>query len=334
MRPTALDDMTTPTSKDIRPAFPQPTTGDRVRPKLIELLGLDQLPGEPDFISSEAKEEDGVRVTRFTFVNSLAETVPGVLMMPMDASGQALAGVVCLPETGDDVEGVANRRFYQGKPPTTSLVGWGRELARRGFATLSISLKGCVNRRVTIERWEQEAKLLAPYGRPQMGVLVEEALTAARILASTEGVDPGRIGLTGFSLGGIATTYAMACADWIRAGVVECGGLGSIMHQGNVQFHSSYYFIPHMLRYFDQPEIVASCIAPRPLMIVAPTSDSMPPSAVDDLARVVAPTYESLERPEQFKVYRPPGEHLFLPQHFEWMVDWFKRFLAAPSQEK
>ena len=319
--------------KDLRPAFPEPTTGDRVRPKLMELLGLDQVPSDGTFEAGQTNEEEGVRVTRFTFENSLGETVPGALMIPTDAPGYQLPGVVCLPETGDDVEGVSNRRFYQGEPPTTSLVGWGRELARRGFATLSISLKGCEARRGTPAQWEEEAKLLAPYGRPQMGVLVEEALKAARILADTEGVDQDRIGLTGFSLGGIATTYAMACVDWIQAGMVECGGLGSIEHEGSAQVHSSYYYIPHMLRYFDQPEIVASCIAPRPFMAVAPTSDSMPRDAVDDMIRAVAPVYRSMGQSEQFKVYQPPGYHTFLPQHFEWMVDWFNRFLAAPGQQ-
>ena len=43
-------------------------------------------------------------------------------------------------------------------------------------------------------------------------------------------------------------------------------------------------FIPHMLRYFDHPEVVAACIPPRPFMMVAPTQDEdMPREGVDEL---------------------------------------------------
>ena len=83
-------------------------------------------------------------------------------------------------------------------------------------------------RRSSLEEWATENKLLAPYGRTQMGVLVEETLKGARLLAATPGIDPNRIGLTGMSLGGNATWYAMACAPWIWAGVPVCGGVGSM----------------------------------------------------------------------------------------------------------
>ena len=46
--------------------------------------------------------------------------------------------------------------------------------------------------------------LLAPYGRSQMGVLVDETLRAGRILAASQPIDPERIAITGMSLGGQA----------------------------------------------------------------------------------------------------------------------------------
>jgi dienelactone hydrolase len=212
------------------------------------------------------------------------------------------------------------------------LIGWARELARRGFATLAISPKGSVTRRPSIEHWNLEGKLLTPYGRPQMGILVEETLRAARILAASEGVNPDSIGITGMSLGGNATWYAMAAAPWIRAGAPICGGVGrmaSLIREGDIERHSAYFFIPHMLRYFDHPEVVAACIPPRPFMMVAPTQDEdMPREGVDDLIQAVGQVYESLGHPEQFKIYQPDGNHRFLVEYFEWMVEWFRRFLT------
>ena len=318
--------------KDIRPAFPVHVPKDAVRSKLLELLGLDEIPKEVSFAEGTTWEEEGIRVTQLTYANSLGETVPGILMTPLNASDQKLPGVVCVPGTGGSAEMVADQQFYLAEAPTGMLIGWARELARRGFATLAISPKGSVTRRPDIEYWNLEGKLLTPYGRPQMGILVEETLRAARILAASEGVDPDRIGITGMSLGGNATWYAMAAAPWIRAGAPICGGLGrmaTLIHEGDIRRHSAYFFIPHMLRYFDHPEVVAACMPPRPLMTVAPTQDEdMPREGVDDLIQVVGQVYASLGRPERFKVYQPEGNHRFRVEYFEWMVEWFRQFLT------
>ena len=317
--------------KDIRPAFPVHVPKDAVRSKLLELLGLDEIPKKVDFAEETTWEEEGIRVTQLIYLNSLGETVPGILMTPLNAPSQKLPGVVCVPGTGGSAQKIAHQRFYLEEDPPGMLIGWARELARRGFATLAISPKGSVTRRPSIEHWNLEGKLLTPYGRPQMGILVEETLRAARILAASDGVDSGSIGITGMSLGGNATWYAMAAAPWIRAGAPICGGVGrmaSVIHEGDIERHSAYFFIPHMLRYFDHPEVVAACIPPRPFMMVAPTQDEdMPREGVNELIQVVEPVYTSLGHPERFKVYQPAGNHRFLPEYFEWMVEWFNQFL-------
>ncbi len=325
--------------KGIRPAFPAHVPKDAVRSKLLELLGLDEIPKEVDFsegttqvLDSQHGEEVRIRVTQLTYANSLGEAVPGFIMTPLNGSNKKLPGVVCIPGTGGSAEQIAHQQFYQAEDPPGRLIGWACELARRGFATLAISPKGSVTRRPDIEHWNLEGKLLTPYGRPQMGILVEETLRAARILAANDRVDSDRIGITGMSLGGNATWYAMAAAPWIRAGAPICGGLGrmaTVIHEGDIERHSAYFFIPHMLRYFDHPEVVAACIAPRPLMMVAPTEDEdMPRKGVDELIQVVAPVYASAGHPERFKVYQPDGNHRFLVQYFEWMVKWFSLFLT------
>ena len=319
--------------KEIAPAFPEPVRGENVRAKLLELLGLDKLPGPSDVdftVRETSVDEDGIRWTALTYRNSFGEGVPGIIMMPADTPARELPGVVCIPGTGGSAEEVADPRF-EPTPPDGEVRGFGRELARRGYAVMSISIRGCHGRPRFPGRWEQEAKYLVVYGRPQMGIIVEEALRAARILASQDHVDSDRIGLTGMSLGGLATWYPMACDPWISAGAPICGGVGSMarnIHEGLPDRSSSAIFVPNMLRYFDHPEIVASCIAPRPFMTVVPTMDEdMPKSGADQLVREVAPVYESMGHPDRFKVYQPQGNHRFLIEYFEWMVEWFDRFL-------
>ena len=79
---------------------------------------------------------------------------------------------------------------------------------------------------------------------------------------------------------------------------------------------------------FDHGDIVASCVAPRPFMAVAPADDvDMPRAAVDDFIRIVTPAYS--DRHGHFVVRQPPGDHYFTVEYFEWMVAWFDRFLRG-----
>lgn len=319
---------------NISSSHPKIITKDRVQGLLLELLGLEEVTQPVNFTKELMEEtEDGLCLFKVTYFNDLGEVVPGIVSMPVDAKNGSLAGVVCLPGTGGSADQVAHPYFHREHCDSGPLIGWGRELARRGFVTLSITLKGCEIRRGSLERWQETNNLLAPYGRSLMGVQVKEALLGARLLASFDYVDPERIGLTGMSLGGNVTWYAMACDPWIRAAVPICGGLGSlarVIHGDRVTLdrHSAYFFIPHLLRYFDHPEVVAACIPPRPFLMVSPTQDEdMPRSGVDELISVVASVYESIGYPECFQVRQPEGNHGFQKKYFEWMVEWFQHFL-------
>ncbi len=318
---------------DVKPAFPHPIRGEAVRSKVVELMGMDAIPPKdvPFSLGETKKTEDGLLMAPVEFSNSLGETVPGILTLPAAAKAGSLAGVVCMPGTHGDAERLTQERFHREDPDKGPLLGWARELSRRGFATLSITLKGTLARRRTLGEWETEAKLLAPYGRPQMGILAEEALRAARVLGAQEQVEPSRIGLTGFSLGSYASWWAMACDPSIRTAAILCGGLGSLardIHEGNPDRHSSCHYIPGLLRYFDHPEIVADCIAPRPLMILGPMQDpDMAAAGVDQLLRQVSPVYRAAGKLNLFKVHRPDDGHVFRVKYFEWMAQWFGKYL-------
>jgi len=313
---------------DIAPAYPVDVADEDVRDKLIELHGLPDIPERVNCNRGHVEETDGLRITQLSYTNSLGESVPGILMDPLDAA-QGRPGIACVSGTGGSAERVSHPDFHQS--PDGPLIGWGRELARRGFTALAISAKGTEGRRTSANDWALENKHLAPYGRTQMGVLVEETLLATRILQATDGIDSERIGLTGMSLGGNATWYGMACAPWIAGGVPVCGGVGSlaqVIHHGDPERHSAYYYIPGMLRFFDHARIVANCMPPRPFLMISPTRDEdMPRAGVDELIPVVSEAYKAAGHPDRFEVRQPAGNHQFLVEYFEWMVDWFGKHL-------
>ncbi len=317
----------------LQPTYPEPVTGDGIRPKLLELLGIEALPDSVDFELGEPTVDEGLQFRSVSYLSSLGETVPGILCIP--TGDGPLPGIVCMPGTGGSAEQLTEAEFRPEGGGSYRLMGWARELSRQGFVTLSISLKGCAGRGATTDEWNYQTKLLAPYGVHKMGILVEEALKASRVLQSLPGVDTNRIGMTGMSLGGNATWYSMSCAPWLTAAVPVCGGVGSIereTHEGNHERHGSHWYIPNILRHFDHPDVVAACIAPRPLMIIGPTEDEdMPKSGVDDLIPIVEAAYESAGKPQNFKVHQPPGRHVFEPQYFEWMAGWFKHHLMGDN---
>jgi len=95
--------------RGLRPAYPEPVRGDDVRPKLLELLGVDELPQAIKFELGEPKVEEGLQLRSVTYTNALGETVPGVLCTP--GGGGPLPGVVCIPGTGGSAEQLTDSAF-------------------------------------------------------------------------------------------------------------------------------------------------------------------------------------------------------------------------------
>ncbi len=325
MSPGALPPLT--------PVNPRPVPPAGVRARFMELLGLEAVPEEVDFTAgADDRVEGGLHVRSFTFANLLGEAVPAVLCTP--AGDRApLPGVVCMPGTSACAEELAAESFGPD-PDHGRLVGWSRELARRGFATVAITLMGCTARRLGPAGWTTRTKLLAPYGLSPVGLMADEGLRAARLLQAAGGVDPERIGTTGFSLGGQMAWVGMACAPWLRSAASLCGSAGSMaaaVAEGDADRHGTHFYVPHLLRYFDHGRIVADCIAPRPLLVLAPTGDvDMPPAGVDALVREAAPAYEAAGESAAFRVLRPADGHVFRPAFFESAAGWFVESLARP----
>lgn len=317
---------TAPDSPDlpatIGPAFPVRVQPQEVRETFIRLLGLDAIPLVVATETLFLAENGGATTSRVTFKNSLGEVVPGVLALP-SGSVTGLPAIVCVTgttETAEDLQAPAVQQHG------ASLHGWARELARRGYATLAITVKGTIARRGSLRRWENENRKLTVWGRSQLGYLAEETIAAARILAALPMVDDRRIGVAGLSLGGIAAWHAMAVAPWLAAAVPICGGLGSL--EASVRFgrpdrHSTGMYLPGLLRYFDHGELIAGAVAPRPFYAIAPTEDlEMPKTGVDWFIDRAAPAWAALGRADRFRVDQPPGGHAFKRSWLPGVIDW------------
>ncbi len=132
-------------------------------------------------------EEDNLCFTKVKYMNCMGETIVAIIASPLEIKAKLLAGIVAMPGTSSSAEEVMNRKLYRPKPETGPLLGWGRELAKKGYVVISFSPKGTTQRRITSENWEKETKLLAPYGISPIGILVDEVIRTALVLTSING---------------------------------------------------------------------------------------------------------------------------------------------------
>ena len=322
---------------NIKAIYPEQIKPEDIRKKLLEILGVKEIPEEFEYTIESTQEIEEILIYHITYYNLLGETVLAILCIPKHAEKVNLAGIICLPGTGGSAELISHTRFYRDNPYAGPLIGWARELTRRGFATLSISVWGCKDRQAKSGFDPQlQTRFLAPYGLTGIGIGVEETLMGARILTRFLSVDLCNIGVTGFSLGGSMSWYSMACCPLLGTAVTLCGGLGSMNEiirkavscDGDPERHGPYFYIPHLLRYFDHADIVKACIFPRPFMMIGTAYDEdMPESGVNRLVQEVSPLYEGADISEKFKVYQPEGNHVYLYEYFEYMYQWFKHYL-------
>ena len=226
--------------------------------------------------------------------------------------------------------GYAEWARYGTSRKSTHLFGWARELARRGYVTLSLTQRGLDKR---LPDTEARNKALLVHGRNVMGTIVYEIRQAVTVLAGRPDVDPDKIGMTGISFGGITTFYSWLVDDRIAAAAPICGGVGSVQEfidHGARSYHGIYWWIPGMLTKGDHGEFAAA-MAPRPLMLWAPRSDiGMPNEGIDRFLRAAEPAYRRAGAPQNLIVHRPPGEHALTIESFEAAAQFFDKFLKAP----
>ena len=293
------------------------------RRTMSELLKIPLAPPAVEVEVISRTTEDGLVIEDLAWGSLDGQRVTAFLIRP--AGGGRLPAVICLHGTGGSRESETTRAFGPGEwtrpgdsKPHTRMLGWARELARRGFITLSLTQRG-LDRRSPPDTNDQSKDLLVR-GRTLMGAIVHEIRQGVTYLERREDVLPGQLGVAGMSFGGITAFYTWVVDERVSALASICGGVGSIdvlLREGRPAYHGFYWWIPGMLTHGDQADFAAA-LAPRPLMLWAPQSDvGMPKGGVDRFAARVRPAYAGAKRQENLVIHQPPGEHEFTADAFE-----------------
>jgi len=274
-----------------------------------------------------------MRVEDVSWESLDGEVVPAFVIRPENAQGR-LPAIVCLHGSGGNRESETTKEFGDGPWRTpgaaqdhTRFLGWARELARRGYLTLTITQRGLGGRTPPINT---QSNALLVQGRTGMAAVLYEIRQGLTYLEQRPDVDTGRIGMTGLSFGGITTFYTWLLDDRVAAAAPICGGVGSIaifIERGSIGYHGTYWWVPGMLEKGDQGDFAAT-MAPRPLMVWAPTEDiGMTKEAVDEFARVVRSAYERAGKPGAFVLHQRPGKHAMTMESFNALLEFFRVYL-------
>ena len=280
--------------------------------------------------------EEGLSIENLSWRSLDGEIVPAFVIRPERTDG-ALPAIICLHGSGGSREAMVTPQFGPGEwarpgddRPHTRMLGWARELARRGYVALAMTQRGLDARRPPINT---QANVLLVQGRTAMGAVLHEIRQAITYLDGRD--DVGKIGATGMSFGGITSFYSWLVDERLAAAAPLCGGVGSLdsfIRLGSLGYHGTYWWLPGMLEKGDHGDFAAA-MAPRPLMLWAPTEDvGMPREGVDRFRERVEPAYRQAGSPDALIIHQPPGEHSFTMEAFEAMERFFRRTLREESR--
>ncbi|MEQ6279406.1 alpha/beta fold hydrolase [Kluyvera sp. 142053] len=211
----------------------------------------------------------------------------------------------------------------------------GDELAKRGYTVIAIDSPGWGDRGPMV--YEQQQALASNYfnlGRSLAGEVAYEDMRTVDFMASLKGVDPLRIGVLGFSMGGFRAWQLAALSDKVAATAVISwfGTYEGLMTPGNnvLRGQSAFYMLhPGMPAKMDIPD-TASIAAPKPMLIFSGGQDKLfPAQAVSDAFAKVRKVWASQKADDMLVTKSwPELGHVFYRQQqdevFPWLDKWLK----------
>lgn len=316
----------------------------RTRASFLKLIDRPRVPLAPKV--KELQEMDGLLLTHFTFAADAEQRVPGILVKQAKSMGQRPV-VISLHGTGGNKE---------GQLPLL------KELAGRGFIAVAMDGRyhGERTKAGTGAAEYNEAILRAYRTGTEHPFLYDTVWDVMRLIDYLEtrvDVDPHRIGLIGFSKGGMET-YLAAAVDPRIAVAVPCIGVQSFrwalennawqsrvetfqaaidgaakdagLSEIDAGFVKRFYdrIVPGIYTHFDGPQMLP-LIAPRPLMVINGDTDPRTPRAgLMECAAAADKAYTAAQAEDRFvlRIQEKTG-HQVTPQSREAAIAWFVKWL-------
>ena len=311
------------------------------RGAFLHLIDRPKVPLAPEW--RELGRTNGILTTHFVFHADAAQTVPGLWLSPSGQSGPGPA-VIVLHGTGGNKEGQ---------------IGLLNKLARAGF--VAVAIDGRYHGERTAKgsgSAEYQQAILRAYQtgqeHPFIYDTVWDVMRLLDLLSTRSEIDSRRIGLIGFSKGGMET-YLAAAVDERIAAAVPCIGVQSFKWaldhdawQSRIEtiqkavdeaaaeeaalpvaagFIRKFYdrVAPGIYGQFDGPAMLP-LIAPRPLLVINGASDKRTPlPGLEMCIQAAQRAYDQAGVPTRL-VFHPEKNtgHQVLPAEIDFAIQWFR----------
>jgi len=298
------------------------------RQQLLEMLGLDPLPGKTPL---NATTTGVVEHEQFTVENLHYQSMPGLyvtanLYIPKGLAKPAPAVLYVCGHGAVKKDGIS----YGCKVAYQQHGEW---FARHGYVCLTIDtlqlgeIEGIHHGTYRYNLWWWNCRGYTP-----AGVEAWNCVRALDYLDTRKEVDPSRIGVTGRSGGGAYSWWIAAIDDRVKAAVPVAGitDLQNHVVDGCVEGHCDCMFLVNTYRW-DYP-LVAALVAPRPLLISNSDKDTIfPLDGVVRLHEKVRRVYQLYGAEKNLGLHITEGPHKDTQELQVHAFTWFDRFLKGGS---
>lgn len=337
-------------------------TREQARRMVFEALGSEPPKADPRAQVVHRAEFDSFIREKIVFTTAPEFRVPAYLHLPRKRTGRVPAIVDLHSHGGMFLFGKEkvidfganhpamveyHKANYEGRPTAT-------ELARRGYAVITIDAFGFGERRIQMDDdlkdgWDRArysvedvrrlnlkcrqkestiVKTLAYAGLTWPGVVLWDDMRTVDYLLTRPEIDPARIGCVGVSMGGWRSLLLAGLDERIAAGCVT-GFMSTVkpMRKRHMDTHSFVHFIPRLHDKLDLPDVVA-LRAPKPLLVQQCRRDGLfPLEGMEASVERIAAIYAKAGAAEAFtsKFYEVP--HIFNKEMQEEAFTWFDQRL-------
>jgi dienelactone hydrolase len=291
----------------------------RLRRKLLDLLAIDGKPKRSPQVRFVETVPQEAYVRRRGYMRGADDlAVPFFLLEPDPKPKGKLP--VCLAIHGHGPgkvipAGVAldehSRELIEGGERD-----YGVQAARRGYLTLIPDLRGfgelMLREDVAAGRagcW-QPANRAFHLGRPLPGQRVSDVMQLIDWALARRDTDRRRVVITGNSGGGMLTVFAAAADTRITAAAPSCY-FSTFADSILAMWHCPCNFVPGLQQVAEMSDL-AGLIAPRPMLVIAGTTDTIfPIDAVRRGYTNLSRVYKEAGAAEKLELYEGPGGHRY-----------------------
>ena len=290
----------------------------RLRSKLLELLAIDGKPRQPPRVRFlESQRCDGYVRHRGYMIAADELAVPVYVLEPANVQGKM---GVCIAAHGHGPGKILPVGISSTEAERALIVEGERDYAvqaaQRGYLTIAPDFRGMgelvlaqdvnENRRSCLQLFCRSVQL----GRPLLGQRVSDVMQLLDWALARQDVDRGRVVITGNSGGGTMTLFSAAVDGRFTAAAPSCyfstfAGSTMAMH------HCPCNFLPGLGQVAEMSDL-AGLFAPRPMLIIAGTKDTIfPIDAVRKGFADLQGIYRDAAAADRVELYEGDGGHRY-----------------------